>query len=131
MRHTPHVCTRTRTSRAAGSGISRRTRSSGCSSIGAGCRTRHAHISGTAVRFLVGQGLPAVGEADDRLGEQLDEVDRREHVVAHDRLELRDLVGDGFVAIAVALEHAPRGRGREPVVEAHVQQREAGRLVAP
>ena len=53
-----------------------------------------------------------------------------EHVVADDRLGLRHLVGDGLVAVAVALEHAARRVARQPLVELHVQQREAGRLVA-
>ncbi len=38
------------------------------------------------------------------------QVDPPEHVVAHDGLDLRDLVGDGLVPIAVPLEHAPRPR---------------------
>ena len=74
--------------------------------------------------------LPVVGQPNDGLGEQLDQTDPTEHVVAHDRLDLRHLVGDGLVAIAVALEHPAGGVGAEPIEEPHVEQRDAGRLRA-
>ena len=95
----------------------------------------HEHRFGCAGRdrVLVGLGhlgrrqhelhllLPVIGQPDDGLGEQLDETDAPEHVVAHDRLDLRHLVGDRLVTIAVPLEHPARGIGRQPVEEAHVQ----------
>src|SRR4051812_282138 len=60
---------------------------------------------------------PVVGEPDDGFGEEIDEIDGAEHVVAHHRFGFRHLVGDGLVAAAVALEHAPGGVARQPFVE--------------
>src|SRR5438034_11711838 len=59
-----------------------------------------------------GSGSPGIREEYDRLGQEVDEVDRAEHVVAHDRLRFRHLVGDRLVSIAVALEYPSRDIAR-------------------
>ena len=106
-------CTRTRTSPRTGlrdwRGVTRSEWARRRSAPGAATRPRPHLGRGPVIgRRRALDGPPAVGELHDRLGEQLDEVDRREHVVAHHRLDLGDLVGDGLVAVAVALEDAAR-----------------------
>ena len=56
--------------------------------------------------------------------------DLGEQVVAERRLGLGHRVLQRRVAAAVLLEHRPGGGGRQAVVEADVQQRDAGALVA-
>ena len=49
-----------------------------------------------------------------------------EQIVAEAALGLRDPVDEAVVAAVVALQHAAHRGGRQAVVEAHVQQRDAG-----
>ena len=89
--------------------------------ISAGVSTGCISPSAAAPELSAPLLLPVVGQSNHGLGEELDQTDPAEHVVAHDGLDLGHLVGDGLVAIAVALEHPARGIGREPIEEPHVQ----------
>src|SRR5436853_808590 len=77
------------------------------------CRSAAAISAGVSTTFTArALLLPVIGQSHDRFGQELDQADASEHVVAHDRLDLGHLVGDGLVAIAVAVEHAARRVGR-------------------
>src|SRR5262249_48122818 len=78
------------------------------------CRSAAAISAGVSTTFTRCPSLlPVIGQSHDRFGQELDQADASEHVVAHDRLDLGHLVGDGLIAVAVAVEDAAGGVGRQ------------------
>ena len=101
-------------------GLIRYYAASGAGGLAVGVHTTPFAIREVTLRAGVPTGAASGGSGYGRAGP--------EHIVAHDGLDLRDLVGDGPVPIAVALEHAPRCAGGEPIAQANVQESDAGRL---